>query len=626
MPKEPAEYKHIPATQAISYLRYSSLEQAKGGSEKRQGEWAEEYCEENNLTLVDTYKDLGISALRGKHAKGGKLAQFIKDCASGKIPKGYALIIENFDRLSREEVPIALQRFLTLINDYKLEIHTLDDNRVYIPGKIELTELIITIVIMGRANSESARKSVLIGKAWEQKREAGRAFSRPGKKPMGRHPKWLGWDDKAQSWIVDEDIATTIRYVFKLAIEHGLGRYMIARRLNEEEVPIWSPKPTKWTAAMIKRITNNRSLLGEFVPARSKDKRAKTIPDFYPQIITPELYKKCEQAQLTRNTHTTGRPSVNAHQHAILTGMGYYLGQRIHKGYYKVKSSGKINSTYCCMLNTVNKYLGFADHLEHFVCSIISELDAKELSANTKNSSLENRLDIDLSAKKSDLSNLKKLLNNQLKALEIADDIPELVKSMQQTKHDIKLAESEISDLEKQLSDIVTGSGIHNREEVALLKDKALGDKDLQSRQDIQIVLSNLIKRLDLGKHPDDLPEYDNDFTMHALTLHATTPIKFWAKITLFNDNVILGAMTTNGKIARIRWEEGIAKTRSKPNYKRQHLLDSALTHCRYAVCLAHTPNAKKDHRTKEYGYISKFIKSAWMLMHLRKHIQRNGS
>ena len=207
---------HTPATKAISYLRYSTKKQAAGGSEKRQLEWAQGYCKAKGLKLLDTYKDLGLSAHRGKHSQEGKLADLIKDCQSGKIPKGYALIIENFDRLSREEVPIALQRFLTLINDFGLEIHTLDDERVYCPGKIELTELIISIVIMGRAHSESARKSVLISKAWKQAREAGKPYSKPGKNPMIKAPKWLDWDSKKQSWVEKPEAVSIIKYIFEL--------------------------------------------------------------------------------------------------------------------------------------------------------------------------------------------------------------------------------------------------------------------------------------------------------------------------------------------------------------------------------------------------------------------------
>lgn len=548
---------HKPATKAISYLRYSSREQAKGGSEQRQAEWTEEYCEQKKLELVDTYKDLGISAHRGKHSQKGKLASLLKDCQSGKIPKGYALIIENFDRLSREEVPIALQRVLMLINDYRLEIHTLDDNRIYIPGKVDITELLISIIIMGRAHSESARKSVFVGKAWKQVREAGKAYSRPGKQPLGRIPNWLDWNSDKQDWILDAGAVSTIKYIFTLATEHGLGRYAIAQRLQAEEIPVFSKRATKWTAAMVKRISNNRSLLGEFIPANSKDKTAKTIHDYYPRIIEDTLFEKCQRAFDSRNSHLNGRPTVKTHQHSILTGIGYYLGARVHKGYYKTRKSKEVKSTYAVMKDNKNTYLGYADYIEWFICSIISELDKTDLSAKAKNSKLQTQIETQISNKRNEQTDLEKIKRNLLTAIGMDDgSIPELVQEMQSTKHDVSVLKYEIEELEQQLSDLVTGSGLHDREAVTKLKKAALDDKTLQARQDIQVKLQQLIKRLDLGKHPDDLPDCKNDFYMHALTLHAVSPVKFWAKIELFNGIIVLGSMTADGQIARLRFED----------------------------------------------------------------------
>jgi len=47
---------------AYSYIRFSSLEQAKGDSYRRQLERTEKYCKEHNLVLNDTrYADLGVS-------------------------------------------------------------------------------------------------------------------------------------------------------------------------------------------------------------------------------------------------------------------------------------------------------------------------------------------------------------------------------------------------------------------------------------------------------------------------------------------------------------------------------------------------------------------------------------
>lgn len=233
------------------------------------------------------------------------------------------------------------------------------------------------------------------------------------------------------------------------------------------------------------------------------------------------------------------------------------MGGRLNKSYYKIKKTGETVNTYGSLVDARRRQLGKADPLEHFICAIVAELDKEELSAKTSQQHLELKLKGQLETKRKEEKTLQKKKENWLQAIESADGgISELVKRMEQTQYDIDQVKAGIFDLERQLSDLITSSGVHNRKEVALLRDNALEKKDLQSRQDMRVVLGDLIERLDLGLHPDDLPNCSNDFVMHALTLHATTPIKFWARIKLFNDAIILGAMTADGQIARIRWEE----------------------------------------------------------------------
>jgi DNA invertase Pin-like site-specific DNA recombinase len=65
---------------AYSYVRFSSAEQAKGDSLRRQTAKAAAWCLENGYTLdPSTYKDLGVSGFRGKNAASGALAQFLEE-------------------------------------------------------------------------------------------------------------------------------------------------------------------------------------------------------------------------------------------------------------------------------------------------------------------------------------------------------------------------------------------------------------------------------------------------------------------------------------------------------------------------------------------------------------------
>ncbi|MFZ4778091.1 MAG: recombinase family protein, partial [Terrimicrobiaceae bacterium] len=52
---------------AYSYLRFSTADQIHGDSLRRQTALARAWCLKTGITLVDNYRDLGISAFRGKN-------------------------------------------------------------------------------------------------------------------------------------------------------------------------------------------------------------------------------------------------------------------------------------------------------------------------------------------------------------------------------------------------------------------------------------------------------------------------------------------------------------------------------------------------------------------------------
>jgi DNA invertase Pin-like site-specific DNA recombinase len=68
------DWRHV-----ISYIRFSTLDQAKGDSERRQLAKAEKWCRGHGLTLApeNVLRDLGFSAFRGAHAQEGAFANFL---------------------------------------------------------------------------------------------------------------------------------------------------------------------------------------------------------------------------------------------------------------------------------------------------------------------------------------------------------------------------------------------------------------------------------------------------------------------------------------------------------------------------------------------------------------------
>src|SRR5438067_1359017 len=105
--------KERPVKRAFSYIRFSKPEQLRGDSLRRQKEWGERLCQARGWHL-DTglrLQDLGVSAFRGKNADTGSLGAFIDAIQMGKVQPGDVLLLENLDRLSRDEIDEAYGLF-----------------------------------------------------------------------------------------------------------------------------------------------------------------------------------------------------------------------------------------------------------------------------------------------------------------------------------------------------------------------------------------------------------------------------------------------------------------------------------------------------------------------------------
>src|SRR4051812_18370777 len=98
---------------AYSYVRFSSPEQAKGDSRRRQEEVRDAWIAKAGATL-DTelsLRDEGVSAFSGGHRTNPDrhaLAAFLELVKRGRIQRGSYLIVESLDRLSREHIMPAL--------------------------------------------------------------------------------------------------------------------------------------------------------------------------------------------------------------------------------------------------------------------------------------------------------------------------------------------------------------------------------------------------------------------------------------------------------------------------------------------------------------------------------------
>jgi DNA invertase Pin-like site-specific DNA recombinase len=104
-------------TSAYSYVRFSTPEQIKGDSLRRQLAASEAYAEAHGLELDSSLsmRDLGVSAYRGANRTKGALGAFLKQVEMGAIPAGSVLLVESLDRLTREQAVDAHRLFLSII-------------------------------------------------------------------------------------------------------------------------------------------------------------------------------------------------------------------------------------------------------------------------------------------------------------------------------------------------------------------------------------------------------------------------------------------------------------------------------------------------------------------------------
>jgi len=293
---------------AISYVRYSTTGQSDGDSVRRQTEATEAYCRKHGLTLTDAYrlKDLGKSAFRGLHrSETGALGQFEKDVQAGKIPKGTVLIVENLDRLSREDIVSAQLLLLNLINQ-DIEIVALSDNeRRYSKESLMANpmELFISIMVMSRAHEESKIKSYRVKESWLNRKK----LAAEGKHINIRLPSWL--ESKDDRYKTDPAKVEVIKRIFELYIS-GYGTQTIAGLLCTANVPNIAKqirgRSDRWHATNIQRILKAKEVIGFYTGT------SPAIPGFFPAIISETDFYAC-QAKLAMRYNYKGQRNHTPH-------------------------------------------------------------------------------------------------------------------------------------------------------------------------------------------------------------------------------------------------------------------------------------------------------------------------
>lgn len=331
---------------AYSYIRFSSTEQLKGDSLRRQSELSTKYAEVNDLEL-DTklnLRDLGISAFDKSNLNKGALGQFLKLVENGQIARGSYLLVESLDRLSRDKVMDALGIFLNILNA-GIIIVTLADNQVYSREKTNdnWASLIMSIVIMSRANEESATKSRRIRASWDNKRQ-----NISKKRFTARCPYWLKPSEGEIGFDIIPERVDVVKRIFQMSID-GIGTATIVKRLNSEKVPLFSVKTDGWQTSYIQKVLSNPAVYGELQLNLQRDgvlSAYDVIPDYYPAIMSKEEWLIAASSRESRRSR--GGVAKGEGLSNLFSGMlkcGYCDGPMNMSANIKKKANGEVRRT-----------------------------------------------------------------------------------------------------------------------------------------------------------------------------------------------------------------------------------------------------------------------------------------
>lgn len=352
---------------AISYQRISSTQQRDGTGLERQSKAAEQWCEDNGYTLLSgEWVDSGLSGYTGQNIAEGALGRIVDGVSQGHIPKGTFLLVEQWDRFTRENHMEARQPIEALFRA-GISIVTLNDGQVWNEQdyRKDLWLAVKLLFSIDQAHRFSENLSRRLTAAWQTNTEKVKAGTRKRSKAAPRWLEFRGTLDDGYFEVKPEVAATVIEVYTRYA--NGETTYSIANDLRNRGVPLISGKHTGWRQSNIRKIVSSKAPYGilELGKGRKNDRvlTGEVINDYFPRIVDEETQRKVlwRLNKPTAGLQSKGAPKVNTK--AILTGLAWFNAGDEHgwqRATRAVDSKGK--GTLVTMVT--RKYIGAQSYVE----------------------------------------------------------------------------------------------------------------------------------------------------------------------------------------------------------------------------------------------------------------------
>ena len=281
---------------AIIYARFSTSEQSKGYSLRRQQELGLAFATEQEWSVEKNITDEGRSAFHGTNRlEGSALHQFELEARNG-LHKGKVLVVENIDRLSRQGAKAAAQLIWGL-NENGVDVATYHDGQIYKGDENgDLLDVFKLIIYAQQSHQESKNKSKRTRDTWSDRFQAISDGTQTAAVP--HVPRWVNRVENR--FVLDEHRTKVLNDIYDLYID-GVGIHRIVTTLNERNEPTWTPADhdrhvNGWFYGYIYRLLTKRTVLGEYV---TNDGKTLAI-DFYPQAISADKWNRAQAALAMR--------------------------------------------------------------------------------------------------------------------------------------------------------------------------------------------------------------------------------------------------------------------------------------------------------------------------------------
>ena len=302
------------------------------------------FCKQFDLTLVDTFRDEGMSGFKGKNfSNESALSAFLKLVGNGTVEQGSVLIVENMDRLSRQSILPCLSKFIEIINK-GVSVGVISQNKILDTKSITENpmELMLVLVEFARANNESETKSKRSKSIIAAKIER----ANKGEKVWfaAQKPSWIvGLKDG--EFVLDNDRVKLVKNIFAHYLAgHSCSR--IANDLNKSKIPTLRKfKNGIWTNSTVACLLKNKNCIG-WIGINDFEQ-----DDFFPAIVSAKVFQLTQQ-KLAFNVKSRG-------------GSKYGLVRNLFKHLLTCSECGQVIET---KIGSYENVKGTTNHYADYIC------------------------------------------------------------------------------------------------------------------------------------------------------------------------------------------------------------------------------------------------------------------